>query len=126
MIDRPAIKSVFYTLQSLDAPASVDEFKFRMGYRAAPVRQRVVFHPWTAPFVERYGQGIVTRMRQKYAENQLYSRTEGILRFYRQGKMPLSKQEWPDCISAYKELYLQEKAYDKYLNAYEGELQLGV
>jgi len=125
MIERPAIKSVFYTLQSLDAPESVDEFKFRMGYRAVPVRQRVVFHPWTESFVDRYGQGIVTKMRQKYAYNQLYSRAEGMLRFYRQGNMPLSKQEWPDCLSAYTELYLQDKSDHKYLNVHEGDLQLG-
>jgi hypothetical protein len=40
MIRRPKIKSILYGLHSLDAPASVDEFKFRMGFEAKPVRQR--------------------------------------------------------------------------------------
>ncbi len=37
MISRTGNRSIFYTLQSLDAPASVDDFKFRMGYRPKPV-----------------------------------------------------------------------------------------
>ena len=54
-------KWIFYGLHSLDAPPSVDGFKFRMGYTAKPVRQRVVFNPWlrhclTLPAMQFYGQ----------------------------------------------------------------------
>ena len=59
MVNRSGVQSIFYTLQSLDAPASVDEFKFRMGYIAKPVRQRVVFHPWFGLCANRVGQAIV-------------------------------------------------------------------
>ena len=41
---RPGIHRIFMGLHSLDAPASVDEFKFRMNFTPKPVRQRVVFH----------------------------------------------------------------------------------
>jgi hypothetical protein len=42
------ISEVFFCLHSLDAPGSVDQFKFRMGCTAKPVRQRVAFHPLLA------------------------------------------------------------------------------
>jgi hypothetical protein len=51
VLSRAGIRSIFYTLQSLDAPPNVDEFKFRMGYTAKALRQRVVFHPWVKPFM---------------------------------------------------------------------------
>ena len=50
-LDRSDVRSVFYTVQSLDAPPSVDGFKFHMGYTAKALRQRVVFHPWAEPLV---------------------------------------------------------------------------
>ncbi len=113
MLERSAIFSIFYTLQSLDAPASVDEFKFRMGYHAVPVRQRVVFHPMLRRFINGYSHRAITKMRQKYPDNQLYSRADGIFRFYRQGNSPLDQQEWPDCLSGYKEQYLQNQTGDR-------------
>lgn len=44
---RSSISEVFF---GLDAPDSVDLFKFHMGFAAKPVRQRVVFHPLLTPF----------------------------------------------------------------------------
>jgi hypothetical protein len=46
MLTEKGVSEIFFTLQSLDAPPSVDEFKFRMGLQAKPVRQRVVFNPF--------------------------------------------------------------------------------
>jgi hypothetical protein len=53
LIRRPHIHGIFYGMRSLDAPPSVDEFKFHMGYEAKPVRQRIVFHPCLSPMVNR-------------------------------------------------------------------------
>ena len=50
---RPHVNSIFHTLQSLDAPASVDVFKFRMGYVARPLATRAL------PPVARSGAGPV-------------------------------------------------------------------
>ena len=67
-LQRPGISKVFYCLESLDAPESVDEFKFRMGYTAQPVRQRVVFHPWVTPFVNTTSHSAVKQLLQSIRE----------------------------------------------------------
>lgn len=45
MRSRPGIRQVMYGMRPLDAPPSVDEFKFRIGYRAKPVTEVVRLHP---------------------------------------------------------------------------------
>jgi len=95
-LSRPGISKVFAGLQSLDAPASVDEFKFRMTYTAQPVRQRVVFHPWLVPVLNRVGHVIVKRLLRWCPDYPALSKAEGMLRFYIEGKRPLREQTWPD------------------------------
>jgi hypothetical protein len=97
VLQRPEISRVFLGLQSLDAPASVDVFKFRMGYTARPVRQRVVFNPLLAPFLNRVSHAAVTRLCGRRPGPAL-AKAEGMLRFYREGKRPLEKQDWPMCL----------------------------
>ena len=101
-LGRPGIKSIFYTLQSLDAPASVDEFKFRMGYFAKPVRQRVVLHPLFVPFVNRFTYSGLVRLLRHAPENYILAKGEGMLRMYLQGKRPLEQQNWPECLTQSK------------------------
>lgn len=86
---------VFYGLHSLDAPPSVDEFKFRMGYTPKPVRQRVVFHPWVRPFMNDASHALVRAGLHVNPENPTLSKAEGMLRFYLQGKLPLAQQSLP-------------------------------
>jgi len=102
MINRTGIRSIFYTLQSLDAPAIVDEFKFRMGYIAKPVRQRVVFHPWFEPFANSISHKIVVRLSRRYPGNHILAKAEGMFRFYLQGSRPLDEQDWPECLADHK------------------------
>ncbi len=85
MIRRSGIRCIFYGTHSLDAPASVDEFKFRMGYRAKPIRQRVIFHPYLAPFVNRTSYGLLKRMAAWVPASRHLSKAEGMLRFYLDG-----------------------------------------
>lgn len=106
LINSPAIRAVFYTLQSLDAPPSVDEFKFRMGYHAKPVRQRVVFHPWCRPFASRTVHAAIKRILAHDAGNPRLAKAEGILRFNLQGRLPLCEQEWPEFLYQEKEKLL--------------------
>lgn len=95
MIERREIRAILYGLHSLDAPPSVDEFKFRMGYTAKPVRQRVVFHPWVRPFMNRASHVLLRAgLRLKPGQPTL-SKAEGMLRFYLQGRLPLSAQTPP-------------------------------
>jgi hypothetical protein len=98
VIRRPHIRQVFYGLQSLDAPTTIDEFKFRMGYTAKPVRQRVVFHPMLAPIFNKASHALVLQLRRWQPANSMLAKTEGMLRFYIQGKQPLEQQSWPDCL----------------------------
>lgn len=99
MMQRPGIRSVFYTIQSLDAPASVDEFKIRMGYRAIPLRQRVVFHPWVAPFANPTSYLALKHLRRIFPQDYRLAKGSGMLRFYIQGKQPLEEQPRPEILA---------------------------
>jgi hypothetical protein len=96
MIGRPSIHSILYGLHSLDAPASVDEFKFRMGYTAKPVRQRVVFHPWVVPLANPVSHAVLKRMVTWQPGRPTLSKAEGMMRFYLQGKLPMLEQPVPE------------------------------
>jgi hypothetical protein len=100
MIGRSAIRSIFYGLHSLDAPPSVDEFKFRMGYTAKPVRQRVVFHPWLRPLFNGATHGVLCGLRRWQPGNVTFAKAEGMIRFYREGARPLSEQQWPPALES--------------------------
>jgi hypothetical protein len=95
MVERPEIDSILYGLHSLDAPSSVDEFKFRMGYFAKPVRQRVIFHPILSPVFNIASHNILKSLCRWQPGNATLTKAEGMLRFYLQGKRPLSQQPWP-------------------------------
>lgn len=97
MIKRPGIKSIFYGLHSLDAPPSVDEFKFRMGYTAKPVRQRVVFHPWLRPAFNGATHAAV-RALARLSGSPALAKAEGLIRFYRQGLRPPDRQDIPSVL----------------------------
>jgi hypothetical protein len=95
MITRPAIKSILYGLHSLDAPPSVDTFKFRMGYTAKRLRQRVVFHPALKPLLNRLSHELLRGLMRIMPGNVPLSKAEGMVRFYRQGLLPLGEQHCP-------------------------------
>ena len=86
VMNRPEVKSIFYGLHSLDAPASVDLFKLRMGYSASPVRQCVLIHPWISPLFNRASLSAIRQARRLTPGNPVFSKAEGMLRFYIDGK----------------------------------------
>jgi hypothetical protein len=45
LLTRPGVRRVTFGLESLEPVGPLDQFKFGMGFRRAPLRQRVVFHP---------------------------------------------------------------------------------
>jgi hypothetical protein len=98
MVGRPGIRSIFYTLQSLDAPSSVDEFKFRMGYEAKQVRQRVAFHPLLEPVIGATCGAAVRELMRLFPKSPVLPKASGMLQFYLEGKRPLNEQRWPDCL----------------------------
>jgi len=101
-LTRGGITKVFFCLQSLDAPASVDRFKFRMGFTARAVRQRVVFHPFLAPAFNRITHAIVKRALSYRPNHPFLAKVEGMLRFHLEGKRPPAEQDWPECLDRYK------------------------
>jgi len=45
MLVRRKLREITFGLESLEPVGPLDQFKFSMGYRTKPLRQRVVFHP---------------------------------------------------------------------------------
>lgn len=98
-IHRKGISGVFFCLQSLDAPTSVDQFKFRMGLTARAVRQRVIFHPWVEPFLGKPVLSVVKRLLDRKPDMPALAKMEGMLRFYLEGNCQPLEQDWPACLS---------------------------
>ena len=81
-ISQARARTLFYGLESLDAPESVSEFKFRMGYAAYPIRQRVVFNPRVAPLANRLSYRLVKVMSRLQPANRRYAKASGMLRVF--------------------------------------------
>jgi hypothetical protein len=103
LLARDNVEGIFFTVQSLDAPASVDDFKLRMGLIPKPVRQRVEFHPWLRPVATPAAHKVLTNILHHDNENPLIAKAEGMLRFYVEGKQPFTCQHWPECLTSHKD-----------------------
>jgi hypothetical protein len=108
MLTRPDVHSIFYGLHSLDAPCSVDEFKFRMGFSAKAVRQRVVPNPLVAPFFNGFTYAGIKAARTIFPGNPFFAKAEGMFRFYLEGKRPLAEQDWPEVLIEQKKSILPQ------------------
>ena len=106
VLHRPGIRCIFYGLQSLDAPPSVDQFKFRMEYFPRPVKQRVVFHPIFALLVQPLGHRLIKLLLKVVPSSSRMAKAGGLVRTYLQGKHVLAEQEWPDVLLKQKESIL--------------------
>lgn len=94
-VARPEIRLIHYGLHSLDAPATIDQFKLRLGYKAKPVLQRVMFHPRLAPLLGPGAAGLLDRLAVRLPGFDVIRKSEGLLRFYLNGKLPLERQVFP-------------------------------
>jgi len=95
---RPGINQVFYGLHSLDADEKLDKYKFRMGYVAKAVRQRVVFSQRVRWLVNGTTYGVLRTVRNWWPAQPSIAKAEGMARFYLEGKKPLGEQVWPECL----------------------------
>ena len=100
---------IFYGLHSLDAPASVDKFKVRMGYTVKPVRQRVLFHPWLSPLINRYSYHAFRGVVNLLPNRPILAKTEGMVRFYLEGKLPIENQPLQTLLAEQREEILQRE-----------------
>ena len=98
LLRREGVVNLFFTVQSLDAPASVDEFKLRMGFQLKIVRQCVDFHPVIRLFATPTALGWVTRLKNRFPLFPSFSKAEGMLKFYLEGRKPIEEQAWPECL----------------------------
>jgi hypothetical protein len=87
VLSRPGELWIFYGLQSLDASPSVDQFKFRMGYQAKPVRQRVEFSPRLKFIITPASHKLVAWLHRSLPADARLAKVEGMLRFYLQCKV---------------------------------------
>jgi hypothetical protein len=106
LLARPGVNGIFFCLHSLDAPSSVDEFKFRMSLIPRPVRQRIVFHPLLKPLTNWTVHSALARLVKRYPENYILAKAEGMLRFHLKGRRPLADQEWPEILEEEKDRLL--------------------
>lgn len=102
LLAREGIAELFFTLQSLDAPESVDEFKFRMGLQPVPVRQRVVFHPCLRPLATHRVHAFLLRRLGRDPDSPLLAKAEGMLRFHLAGRRASEEQDWPACLAEFR------------------------
>ena len=98
LLSRENVEGIFFKVQSLDACSTADDFKLQMGLIPRPVRQRVDFHPWLRPLATTATQRLFESLVQRKQGMPLLAKTEGMLRFYIEGKQPIMKQNLPTCL----------------------------
>jgi hypothetical protein len=113
LLARDGMKDIFFTVQSLDAPSTVDDFKLRMGLIPKAVKQRVEFHPWLKPLATAGTQRLFAHLLQRDAGNPLIAKAEGMLRFHVDGNQALELQQWPDCLKICQEEILGSMESEK-------------
>ena len=97
---RPGIHLIHNGLHSLDAPASVDQFKLRLGYKIRPLRQRVVIHPRLASWFDHGASRFFDRLAGWSPESEFLRKAEGLTRFYINGQLPLARQQFPEILES--------------------------
>lgn len=100
---RSGVRMIHNGLHSLDAPASVDRFKLRLGYTLNPLRQRVVFHPRLAPCLGSATAWMFERLAALFPQSEYIQKAEGLVRFHEHGKLPLARQPFPEILEAQRE-----------------------
>ena len=112
MLDRDHVNGIFFTVQSLDAPTNVDEFKFRMGLEPKAVRQRVDFHPFLELLALPVTHAFIRKLLQRDPTNPSLAKAEGMLRFHVEGKHPITEQTWPKCLAIQEEEFSKSHSKD--------------
>ncbi len=99
VLNRPQPLHLFYGLHSLDAPDSVDEFKFQMRYVAKPVRQMVAFTPWLRPLVNPASHMALRLGRRLLPKSTFLAKTEGMFRVHLESRLHPSRQALPGALN---------------------------
>lgn len=86
-LESGSVRKVFYGMQSLDAPSSVDQFKTRMGFSIVPVRQCIALSPPIEFLSNKISMNLLTYAESRGIKAALFKKVNGMLRFYNEGKM---------------------------------------
>lgn len=83
MIRKRGVPEITFGLESLEPVGPLDEFKFGMGFRACPIRQRVVFHPLLQPLMKSaaFRRSLLAWSDRRGANGVFWRKAAGILRF---------------------------------------------
>jgi hypothetical protein len=120
LLARPGVKKIFYSTHSLDAPASVDDFKFSMDYVPRPYRQHIQFHPYLA-FLFNTPTYRMLRWLSQRVHNNVLSKAEGMIHFFLEGQLAPEQQFWPPCLADQKADLLRKLVVQSPLHA-EGDM----
>jgi hypothetical protein len=87
MLVERQIRQITFGLESLEPVAPLDQFKFGMGFRPAPLRQRVVFHPLLRVLLQPRGvRALVSRhAAARGAARGFWRKALGLVRFAEAG-----------------------------------------
>jgi hypothetical protein len=87
MLQARGVPEITFGLESLEAVGPLDEFKFGMGFRCRPLRQRVVFHPILRALLRQSPVRAVVRRwsERRGSETVFWRKAAGLLRFAEEG-----------------------------------------
>jgi hypothetical protein len=87
MLARRGVAEITFGLESLEPVGPLDEFKFGMGFRRRPLRQRVVFHPVLRALLRPAPvRALFQRWSARHAGDAVFWRkAAGLLRFAEEG-----------------------------------------
>lgn len=86
LVDR-GVREITFGLESLEPVGPLDQFKFSMGFRKRPIRQRVVFHPMMRALVRpQLLRTAVYRWADRFGtDGAFWRKTAGLVRFAEDG-----------------------------------------
>jgi hypothetical protein len=89
MLVRRKVREITFGLESLEPVGPLDQFKFAMGFRPGPIRQRVVFHPLVRALLR---QAVVRSLFRRWTDRRgteavFWRKAAGLLRFAEEGEL---------------------------------------
>lgn len=80
----PDVRMVSYGYESVQADlGTLDQFKLGMGFRKAPVGQRIEIAPWLRPLFNRYTTAVTRRVLDRMGDGETIEKLKGMLAWYR-------------------------------------------
>ena len=86
MLVRRKVRMISFGLESLEPVGPLDQFKFAMGFRPCPIRQRVIFHPLVRILLRRQpARALFRRWTERRGGAVFWRKAAGLLRFAEEG-----------------------------------------